>query len=302
MFDRKQLEIFRAVMATGSVSGAASRINLSQPSVSRILADLERQFGCPLFTRKSKGVQPTPEAEEFLIEIERTYSALASLEEAAEEIARKERGSLIFGANTALSLEVVPRALRALGVDNLDISVNWHVKTSRWVTEFASMGTLKLGFANIQDAPTGVNLLFEGAVPHMCILPREHTLAASRTTLRLEDLRHERLIGLQGVIADELAVRQIGKKFLSPITSELSISALLLAEQDVGLPIADAFTAHFWSELRGTVALPIVDLPSYRFALFEPIGVRRSLIALRFKEELVRETDRILRWVDDLPG
>lgn len=301
MFDRKQLEIFRTVMMTGSVSGAATRLNLSQPSVSRILGDLERQFGCSLFTRKSKGVQPTPEAEEFLIEVERTYSALASLEEAAEEIARKERGSLTFGANTALSLEVVPKALKALGVQKHDIAVNWHVKTSRWVTEYASMGTLKLGFANIQDIPEGVNLLYEGEVPHMCILKQDHELAGAHRALRLEDLREERLIGLQGAIADELSMRQIGDRFLSPLTSELSITALLLGEQDVGLPIADAFTAHFWTGLKPSVAISIADLPAYRFALFEPIGTRPSLIAHRFKEELISETECILRWVDEMP-
>jgi DNA-binding transcriptional LysR family regulator len=297
MFDRKQLEIFRTVMTTRSVSGAATRLNLSQPSVSRILGDLERQFGCPLFIRKSKGVQPTPEAVDFLAEVERTYSALASLEEAAEEIARKERGSLAFGANTALSLEVVPRALMAMGVGDREIAINWHVKSSRWVMEFASMGTLKLGFANIRDVPDGVSLLYEGTAPHMCLLPPGHPKAKGHSALCLDDLRHERLIGLQGEIADELAMRQVGEKNLSPLTSELSLTALLLADQGAGLPICDAFTAHYWTAQYPSVALPVKDLPSYRFALFEPIGVRQSLIAQVFKEKLIEETDRILQWV-----
>ncbi|AFO93448.1 LysR family transcriptional regulator (plasmid) [Phaeobacter inhibens] len=288
-------------MHADSHSGAALRLHLSQPSVSRITADLEREFGCPLFIRKGKGVQPTPEAEEFLIEVERSYLALTSLEDAAQEIAHKERGSLTFGANTALSLEVVPRALRALGVRDQNISINWHVKTSRWVTEFAGIGTLKLGYANIQDLPEGVNLLYEGAVPHMCILPNGHALTG-QTQIVLDDLKHEQLIGLQGSVADELAARKIGKKCQAPLTTELSLTALLLAEDDTGLPIVDAFTAHFWVGMRNCVALPVSDLPIYRFALFEPIGSRRSLIAVQFKDKLVAETERVLHWVEEKSG
>lgn len=123
MFTQKQLEIFRAVMQTGSVSAAGRRMNLSQPSVSRIIGDLERQFGVPLFQRQSKGVSPTPEAEAFLEEVERNYLVLTNLEEAAAQIARKERGTLSIATITAASLEIVPRALERMQVQEKQIKV-----------------------------------------------------------------------------------------------------------------------------------------------------------------------------------
>ena len=135
MFTQKQLEIFRAVMQTGSVSAAGRRMNLSQPSVSRILGDLERQFGVPLFQRQSKGVRPTPEAEAFLEEVERNYLVLTNLEEAAAQIARKERGTLSIATITAASLEIVPRALERMQVQEKQIKVSWQVKSSKWVLD-----------------------------------------------------------------------------------------------------------------------------------------------------------------------
>lgn len=47
----KQIEYFRAVMETGSVSGAATLLNVSQPNVSRMLKYMEMRIGLSLFER-----------------------------------------------------------------------------------------------------------------------------------------------------------------------------------------------------------------------------------------------------------
>ena len=296
MFTQKQLEVFRAVMATGSVSAAGRRLNLSQPSVSRILGDLERQFGVPLFQRKSKGVHPTPEAEAFLEEVERNYLVLSNLEEAAAQIARKERGTLSIATITAASLEIVPRALERLGVREKQIKVSWQVKSSKWVLDFARSGTLKTGFANVLLMPTGMQLLFEGAVPHMVFVPEGHPLAAEAGPLPLRELRGEPLIGLLGQVADELALRNIGSNAGAPMTAETSLAALTLSQHCGGLAVSDAFTAHYWQQRHGGRARIVPDLPSYRFAVFEPHGSRASMIDREFQACLIDEIKRIMSW------
>ena len=67
----RQLEAFRAVMLSGSVTQAAAALHISQPAVSKLLADLEYHLGFPLFVR-SKGVAltVTPEADVFFHEVE----------------------------------------------------------------------------------------------------------------------------------------------------------------------------------------------------------------------------------------
>ena len=55
----RQLEILLAVADTGSMAKAATRLAITQPAISRALADAEHTLGVPLFDRGRHGVEPT---------------------------------------------------------------------------------------------------------------------------------------------------------------------------------------------------------------------------------------------------
>src|SRR4051812_50137947 len=55
----RQLEILLAVADTGSMAKAATRLAISQPGISRAVADAEHTLGVPLFDRSTRGVEPT---------------------------------------------------------------------------------------------------------------------------------------------------------------------------------------------------------------------------------------------------
>ncbi len=61
----RQITAFRATMRSGSITGAAKLLFVSQPSVSRLIADLEIEVGFPLFTRTGHGLAATLEARRF---------------------------------------------------------------------------------------------------------------------------------------------------------------------------------------------------------------------------------------------
>ena len=54
------LHIFLTVAEMGSMGKAAARLGISQPSVSKAIADIERAIGVRLLNRTAKGVEPTP--------------------------------------------------------------------------------------------------------------------------------------------------------------------------------------------------------------------------------------------------
>jgi DNA-binding transcriptional LysR family regulator len=62
----KQLEAFQAIMASGSATGAAERLGLSQSAISRLLAQFEEDLGLRLFVREKGRLLPTREAEALL--------------------------------------------------------------------------------------------------------------------------------------------------------------------------------------------------------------------------------------------
>jgi DNA-binding transcriptional LysR family regulator len=68
-----------ALLAEESVTGAARRLERTQPAVSRALARLRRQLGDPLFVRTAHGLRPTRRARELAVPVRRALTALEAL-------------------------------------------------------------------------------------------------------------------------------------------------------------------------------------------------------------------------------
>src|SRR3546814_17995107 len=82
-----QLEALRAVMVTRSITQAAQSMHLSQPAVSKLIADLEYAIGFKLFVRsKGSALTVTPEAEYFYHEVERSFIGVDALKKTADDI------------------------------------------------------------------------------------------------------------------------------------------------------------------------------------------------------------------------
>ncbi|MFQ9640127.1 MAG: LysR family transcriptional regulator, partial [Eisenbergiella sp.] len=97
--DLKQLSYFTTVVKEGTISGAARKLNLSQPPLSTQMKLLEEEFGCVLFQRGSRKIQLT-EAGQLLYE-----RAVTMLE--LSEVTRKELLDYRNGLTGALRLGVV---------------------------------------------------------------------------------------------------------------------------------------------------------------------------------------------------
>lgn len=84
--------LFLAIAEAGSLSGAARRLRIAQPTVSRRLAELEAHLGEPLFARAAGGATPTPYGERLLEPARRMAEWAAELERAAAGAEGKPRG------------------------------------------------------------------------------------------------------------------------------------------------------------------------------------------------------------------
>ena len=84
------IEAFRAVMLSGSTTAAAKTLHTSQPNISRSIAQLEQSTGLRLFDRMPGRIVPTNDGLAFFKEVQRSFTGLLYLKDAANRIRRRD--------------------------------------------------------------------------------------------------------------------------------------------------------------------------------------------------------------------
>ena len=103
----RQLEIILAVADTGSMAKAATRLAVTQPAISRAIADAEHTLGVPLFDRSTQGVEPTQYGRALL---KRGIAAFDEIEQGVKDIeflADPTAGEVRIGAGAGISEGIV---------------------------------------------------------------------------------------------------------------------------------------------------------------------------------------------------
>lgn len=109
-----KLQNFREVVAIaehGSIRAAARALQVTQPGLTRSLAELERQLGGSLFERRSRGVVPTMLGQAFLRRAASILHDVRRTREEIEQLSGLTRGSVTAGLSIAAHLALLPSAL-----------------------------------------------------------------------------------------------------------------------------------------------------------------------------------------------
>jgi DNA-binding transcriptional LysR family regulator len=124
MIDPRVLRTFLTVCREGSISGAARKLNVSQPSVSVAIAQLERSLDGALFTRGRQGITLTPPGDALLRRAKQMDALLRNAEEAVRLARRGVRGPLRIGGTPGALVSLVPAAIaRMEGGDRLSLHI-----------------------------------------------------------------------------------------------------------------------------------------------------------------------------------
>lgn len=90
-FKLRHMEVFRAVMLTGSINAAAKLLYVSQPAVSKLVSHIETTLDLRLFERSKSRLIPTAEAHALFREIEQVYQAAVRVDEFARALSLGRR-------------------------------------------------------------------------------------------------------------------------------------------------------------------------------------------------------------------
>jgi DNA-binding transcriptional LysR family regulator len=191
----RHLRYFVVVAEEQNVTRAAERLHVSQPPLSRQIRDLEEELGVGLFRRTAKSLALTEAGKIFLNEARAVLLQAEKAVQTVRAIAAGERGQLRVGYAPSLTVELLPKALRAFEGQCPGVRVTLHdLSTEECVQRLAAR---KLDVA-LTVRPSGRSmrgLTFERLIsyPLCCAVGAAHPLAQKRS-VRLAQLRQERFI------------------------------------------------------------------------------------------------------------
>lgn len=107
-----QLRDFLSILEAGSVRGAARRLTVSQPALTKSLRQLEGELGVKLFQRTPTGVVPTRFGKALSVRARAVRAELRKAEEELGKLTGNEYGSVAVGVGTVVTTLVMPRALQ----------------------------------------------------------------------------------------------------------------------------------------------------------------------------------------------
>lgn len=93
---------------------ADKMMHISQPSVSRLIADLEHSAGFPLFVRVGRGLTPTLEGQHFYEGVEGMFVGIGRLQDLAKSIRTSQGGTTSIGAIQSIATIELPKAISRL--------------------------------------------------------------------------------------------------------------------------------------------------------------------------------------------
>lgn len=259
----RHIEVFNAVMLTGSVSAAARLVNVTQPAVSRTLQHAELQLGFALFRRTRNRMVPTQEAISLYPHIERLFAQLEDVQRLAAGLrATAGGGALRIATVLALAYDVLPRAIERFRRLHPDTPIEVEALHSPQILAALVHQQADVGFAFSPAVHPSLSEQHLADTAMMCAAPVSMAPSkwARRGWVELADLASLPVIGLDGrdpvgtLLAESF--REQGVGLPSTLTVQTYHAALAMAHHGLGAALVDGCTARS-ADPRRVVVLPL---------------------------------------------
>lgn len=283
----RQLQAFHAIVETGTVTGAAARLGISQPGVSNLIAQLEATTRLKLFQRNRGRLTPTPEADVLFREVETVVRGLDHVAQAVTDLQNKEAGQLTVASPHLLSFGFIPDVIADFAAARPDLSVAFQSQYSSKIQEWVASGLFEIGVCELplmRNDLTARHYQFETA----CALPESHPLAG------LDALTPAALSGQPFVVMGpehmtlhrtREAFAEAGADLRPRIHTHLFENKLAFVRRGMGVALLDPFTVAYARE-GGFVTRPFLPLVTLDMAIITARDRPLSILGREFLERL----------------
>jgi len=212
--DIRGLEVFLSVAKHLNYTRAGEELNLSQPSVSIRIKQLENELGMKLFEQLGKKVALTDAGLLLVSHARRVIAAIEDAKQALEELQGLERGSLRIGASTTPGMYLIPQIIARFKERYPKIEVHLGIKDTKRVEEGVIRNEFDFGFVGGHLVGDEVDVVAWITDQLVLVVGPKHPLAKKKS-IKVADLRKEKFI-----------LRELGSATRSTIASHLQRSNL----------------------------------------------------------------------------
>lgn len=219
-FTLRQLEYFVAVGRAGSIAAAADRMNVSSPSISAAITQLEVEFGITLFVREhARGLSLTRAGHRFLERTEFVLREAEALTTLAGEISGQVQGVLSVGCLMSFAQIVLPGLRRAFETAYPQVRIDQRALNQAEI--FSQLRRAELDIALTYDLDIPADLQFRPlhALPPYVVVGQDHPLAG-RSSVTIQDLRDLPMVLLDLPYSDAYFLSFFRKADFKPTISE----------------------------------------------------------------------------------
>lgn len=294
----RQIEAFRAVSRVGTVTGAAEQLNISQPAVSRLIAHLEGHLRLELFARTKGRLHLTPEGVAFLGEVDRHFTGLDALAEAARRIAEHGPETVRIVGFPSITSGVLPEAIARHLRRHPDARVSLDTDTTDRVAPQVGAGRFDLGFATGRAPDSlAVQSRVIASRPWVCVAPPDHRFA-KQAHIRAAALAGEPLVAFSPTMSLRQTVDMLlnsrGVRPTYSVAAQTIESMCALVNEGCGVAIVHPYATHI-ARIFGLKSIALADAAMLDVLAITPEPPFRT----RIVDEIIDDAAGILKREND---
>ncbi|MDP3621703.1 MAG: LysR family transcriptional regulator [Polynucleobacter sp.] len=191
----EELQAFLVVAQYQSFVAAAITLNMSQPALTRLIQNLEKQLHVSLFKRTTRAVQITPEGRELVAISERLLNDLRIGTKRIQDISQEERGLIIISTVMSVAHASLAKVISEFHKIYPNVEIHIREGVHGIVLDEIRSGAADIGITYIEGLPDSVKVSKLGKESFHIIFKKNHRLS-KKSSVKLSDLENEDLISL----------------------------------------------------------------------------------------------------------
>lgn len=288
----RMIEAFRAAMLHGGISAGADALGIPQPSMSRLIADLQRAIGFPLFQKSGRTIKPTDEALVLMTKVQQSFIGLEEIASFSAQLHKQKTGRFSICTIPAIGHSVMPEIIEHLRAKFPEVVVSLTVSSYLEVAQNVRNRQADIGLTADALSIGSLETVAEFTSNCVCIGTAKW-LSESATHVDVRELAGKPFVALTGNFQRQLdaLLSAHGVSVDAMVEASLFQTVSELVLRGMGVSVVDPLTGAKHRQ-RGGITLPLEPAFTYTVYATAMSDTRLGRPALELLDRLKAATER----------